>query len=53
MTTDCLDVRVASPRRERHDLALTDRHLKIAGLTAAVLVIFVLPGLLALASLFA
>ncbi|MBW8813710.1 MAG: hypothetical protein JF588_09820 [Caulobacterales bacterium] len=52
MTTDCLDTFAADTSRPVLDLSVTDRHLKIASLTAAGLVIFVLPIALAVASLF-
>jgi hypothetical protein len=50
MTTDFIDTR--APAAPKLDLALTDRHLKAAVVTAAALVIFVLPAALGLASLF-
>jgi hypothetical protein len=50
MTTDLIDARV--PAAPKLDLALTDRHLKVAILAAAGLVIFLLPAALALAALF-
>lgn len=49
MTTDLIDARV--PSAPKLDLALTDRHLKVASLAAAALVIFVLPAALAVATL--
>jgi hypothetical protein len=51
MTTDCIDTFAVTDHRPAPDLEATDRHLRIAGLAAAALVIFVLPTALAVASL--
>ncbi len=51
MTTDCIDARPVSGPRPALDLKITDRQLKLASLTAAALVIFVLPVAAGVASL--
>ncbi len=51
MTTDCIDARAPQGARPALDLKITDRQLKLASLTAAALVIFILPAAAGVASL--